>query len=156
MLKKLLTSLGVITLCSGVEIKTVEASAKDIECLAKIIYHEARGEPKIGRTVIGMVTLNRVKHKKFPNSVCSVMRQPGQYSWVKNHPSVRDQKTYTKIKSEAKTLYDNYLKKSVVPNRLSPYKNALFFRSNGSFGNLGMKYIGQIGDHKFWGLRKDV
>lgn len=140
----------------GAGVKIAEASPREIDCLAKIIYHEARGEPKKGRTAVGMVALNRVKHEQFPDTVCSVMRQPRQYSWVKNNPPIRDKETYTEIKSEAKTLYNTYLKKRATPSGMRAYQSALFFRSNGSFRNSKMRYIGQIGDHKFWSLRKDV
>ena len=53
---------------------------KDTECLASVIYHEARGEPLSGQIQVGQVVLNRVKHKSYPNSVCKVAFQPHQFS----------------------------------------------------------------------------
>lgn len=47
----------------------------EIECLALNIYHEARGEPKVGRLAVGHVVLNRVADGRFPASVCDVVRQ---------------------------------------------------------------------------------
>jgi spore germination cell wall hydrolase CwlJ-like protein len=53
-----------------------------IDCLALNIYHEARGEPLEGLLAVAAVTLNRVWHKRFPNSICEVVWQPRQFSWT--------------------------------------------------------------------------
>ncbi len=61
---------------------------EEITCLAQNIYFEARSEPVDGMLAVGHVVLNRVASKKFPNSVCKVVRQGGerrrnrcQFSW---------------------------------------------------------------------------
>ena len=60
----------------------------EIVCLAQNVYFEARGEPNRGRVGVAFVVMNRVASKKFPSSVCSVVRQGGeerlhrcQFSW---------------------------------------------------------------------------
>lgn len=60
----------------------------EITCLALNIYFEARSEPLDGMLAVGHVVLNRVAHRKFPNTVCEVVRQGGdvvrhrcQFSW---------------------------------------------------------------------------
>lgn len=55
---------------------------KEIECLAKNIYFEARGEPIEGQVAVAAVTINRVNADKFPKSICKVVHQPYQFSWV--------------------------------------------------------------------------
>jgi spore germination cell wall hydrolase CwlJ-like protein len=50
-------------------------SLVDTHCLATNIYHEARGESHIAQIAIGNVVLNRVKHEKYPNTVCGVVYQ---------------------------------------------------------------------------------
>lgn len=52
------------------------------DCFAANIYHEARGEPLIGQYLVGQVVLNRVHSTKYPNDVCSVIKQNRQFSWV--------------------------------------------------------------------------
>ena len=49
--------------------------AKQVECLAKNIYFEARNEPFAGQFAIALVTLNRVYDDTFPNTVCEVVYQ---------------------------------------------------------------------------------
>ena len=44
-------------------------------CLALNIYHEARDQTTAGQLAVAEVTLNRVEHGSFPNSVCDVGKQ---------------------------------------------------------------------------------
>lgn len=54
----------------------------EVQCLAKNIYHEARGEGIEGMVGVASVTLNRVESFHFPDSICEVVYQPFQFSWV--------------------------------------------------------------------------
>jgi len=47
----------------------------EMHCLATNIYHEARGESIAGKVAVGNVTLNRVNHIKYPNTICDVVYQ---------------------------------------------------------------------------------
>ena len=53
----------------------LENRAKQVECLAKNIYFEARNEPFAGQLAVALVTLNRVYDDTFPNTVCEVVYQ---------------------------------------------------------------------------------
>ena len=64
------------------------ALSDEITCLAQNIYFEARSEPADGMLAVGHVVLNRVASKRFPDTVCTVVRQGGdqrrhrcQFSW---------------------------------------------------------------------------
>ena len=48
-------------------------SQTEIECMAKNIYFEAAVESTAGQLAVAQVTLNRVKSKHYPNSVCEVV-----------------------------------------------------------------------------------
>lgn len=65
-----------------------ELDMKDHECLSMNIYHESRGEQAQGQIAVAQVTVNRVKHREWPSSICEVVYQPKQFSWthlIKNH-----------------------------------------------------------------------
>ena len=47
--------------------------------LAAIIYCEAGGESYETQLAVGAVVVNRVKSGRFPNSIYSVIYQPGQF-----------------------------------------------------------------------------
>lgn len=51
-------------------------------CLAQNIYFESRGEPKQGQLAVALVTINRAKNKEYPNTICGVVNQGCQFSWV--------------------------------------------------------------------------
>jgi len=48
-------------------------SQAEIECMAKNIYFEAAVESTAGQLAVAQVTLNRVKSRHYPNSVCEVV-----------------------------------------------------------------------------------
>ena len=47
----------------------------DVECLTKNIYFEAKNQSLAGQLAVGIVTLNRVAHSRWPNTVCGVVKQ---------------------------------------------------------------------------------
>ena len=56
-----------------------------VECLALNMYHEARGQGTAGLLGVTAVVFNRVKDKRFPNTICEVIEQgPTRESWKKN------------------------------------------------------------------------
>jgi spore germination cell wall hydrolase CwlJ-like protein len=55
----------------------------ELECLAQNIYHEARSESDQGQLAVAHVTLNRVSHSKFPNTICDVVKQARYSVWWK-------------------------------------------------------------------------
>jgi N-acetylmuramoyl-L-alanine amidase len=58
-------------------------SGRESECLAGAIYFESKGEPLQGQLAVAEVILNRAKSGRFPASVCGVILQPGQFSFVR-------------------------------------------------------------------------
>lgn len=68
---------------SGTSAQT-DASDRSVRLLAACIHGESRGEPYKGQVAVGAVILNRVKSSKFPNSISSVIYQPGAFDAVKD------------------------------------------------------------------------
>jgi len=70
--------------------KPIYDDFQSTECLAMNMYHEARGQGTAGMIAVSAVVLNRVNDKRFPNSVCEVVRQgPTRPSWknpTKSYP----------------------------------------------------------------------
>ena len=53
-----------------------------ISCMAKNIYFEAKSQPLVGQLAVGLVVLNRVKSKSWPNEICKVIYEgPIRESW---------------------------------------------------------------------------
>ena len=117
--------------------------AKEVTCLATVIYHEANAESEKGQIAVAHVIMNRVKSKKFPNSVCSVISHKGQFSWYYK----------TKHKYNDKTIA---IAKKVLSNRVHDLTNgASFFHSGKNpHWTKKMKLTTKIGGHKFYKINK--
>lgn len=50
-----------------------QARLAEKNCLARAIYFEARSEPEAGQIAVANVILNRVKSKRYPNTICGVV-----------------------------------------------------------------------------------
>ena len=56
--------------------------AESLACLARNVYFEARGEPLAGQYAVAEVTMNRRGWGPFRKSVCTVVHEPGAFSWT--------------------------------------------------------------------------
>lgn len=54
----------------------------DMRCLASAIYYEARGESLEGQLAVAQVILNRAENDRWPNDICAVVYQSGQFSFT--------------------------------------------------------------------------
>ena len=73
------------------ELYTME-SQPELYCLAMNIYFEARAEPQAGQYAVADVVLNRVQDRRYPDSVCAVIKEgPIRESWkTKKDPLLSD------------------------------------------------------------------
>jgi spore germination cell wall hydrolase CwlJ-like protein len=56
----------------------------DARCLATAVYYEARSESLAGQLAVAHVVLQRARSGRFPSSLCGVVTQPGQFSFVRS------------------------------------------------------------------------
>jgi hypothetical protein len=66
-----------------------DLSESDLFCMVQNVYHEARGEDALGQAAVAHVTLNRVRSPAYPDTVCGVVWQQGQFSWTEDGKSDR-------------------------------------------------------------------
>lgn len=123
---------------------------REAHCLARVIYHEARGEHEAGKLAVARVALNRVDHKEFPSTVCRVIAQQNAFPWVKAHTP-----THGPAFAEAKRLALQIMTWRANDIKWGPTKaqNALFFNTV-PFGYKRLKYSGKIGGHLFYDLKE--
>ena len=60
-------------------INTPYSLENDYHCLASNIYWESRNQSLGGKLAVGQVVLNRVEHKRFPETICEVVKQTKFY-----------------------------------------------------------------------------
>lgn len=62
-----------------------EALDDEMQCLAGAVYFEAKGESLAGQLAVARVIVNRKESGRFANSLCGVVYQRGQFSFIRNH-----------------------------------------------------------------------
>ncbi|MCR5429943.1 MAG: cell wall hydrolase [Eubacterium sp.] len=88
------------SLFTGVTADKVEAKTNkaNLRLLTSIIYSEAGNQSYAGKKAVGIVIMNRVKSKQFPNTIKGVVYQSGQFSPVRNGSLARSFRLYDRGK----------------------------------------------------------
>jgi N-acetylmuramoyl-L-alanine amidase len=120
-----------------------EEQKQQLRCLTLNIHYEARGEPDRGKIAVAMVTLNRVKSSKFPDTVCAVIKQRNQFSWYTKDKLNTEVRIDPRIKEIA---YNVYIKKKYK----DPTQGALFFHNETVPAFSWAKFQTKIGKHLFY------
>ena len=83
-----------------VMVEAPEDKSASIKCLAMNMYHEARGQGSAGLLGVSSVVMNRVRDKRFPNTICGVIYQgPTRESWKTRQTSDPNDAKFYPIKN---------------------------------------------------------
>lgn len=133
------------TLSAAVAAQDHPADAgSELHCLAVGVYFEAKGEPLSGQLAVADVILNRTTSGRFPRSVCGVLTQRGQFSFVRGGklPTPPANAQWRKAMAVAqvaqKELWD------------SPVENALYFHARYVSPRWKRARVGAVGNHIFY------
>lgn len=136
-----------------------KVSKRQVECLAKNMYFEAKNETKTGIQAVGFVTLNRVADSRFPKTICDVVYQKVdkvcQFSWVclhGNNPAITDTRKYNEIYRMADTMANASNFKHI--KKYDPTKGSLFFHATYINPGWNLKKKVVIGGHVFYTRHK--
>jgi len=133
---------------------TAQMRQRQLDCLARNIYHEAGGEPFEGKVAVAQVTINRAESGQFPSDICQVVYQKNivyervlcQFSWYCDGPSAKkpmNGPVYTESMEVAKkVLLEGF--------RLPSIKNALYFHGDYINPKWGKQPVAKIGRHIFY------
>lgn len=119
----------------------------DSFCLAKNIYHEARGEELLGKYAVAQVTINRWLKSKN-KTLCHIVLAPKQFSWT-NDKSLRWSHPEGVAWDEAKMIAKQVL---VEGYRVRGLEEARFYHAdyvNPKWSDPNEK-ITQLGNHIFY------
>ena len=110
-----------------------------IECMAKNIYHEAKSQSLAGQMAVGLVVLNRVKSKNFPDDVCKVVYEgPIRESWkTRKDPSLpKEKRKYYPIRHRCQFSWYCDGKSDDIPvYDIDVYRTALIIAQRVFFGS---------------------
>lgn len=133
---------------------TADMRQKQLDCLARNIYHEAGYEPFEGKVAVAQVTINRAESGQFPSDICQVVYQKNivyekvlcQFSWYCDQASLKkpmNGPVYTESMEVAKkVLLEGF--------RIDSIKSALYYHAD--YVNPGWKRqkVAQVGRHIFY------
>ena len=121
---------GIITMSVMIGILSVAMMAPPVvdkeqhKCLALNIYHESRSESLQGQIAVAQVTINRVAHDHWPSTICEVVYDPMQFSWVhllEDH-SASEARAWQKASIIARDV--------MIGNVEDPTHGAVFYHAN--------------------------
>lgn len=138
------------------QIYEMSLDEKELNCLAKNIYYESRGEPNEGKVAVGVVTLNRVDHPSFPDTICDVVNQKAkgkegklicQFSWT--CMKMKAPKESDPLWLESLVIAKNLLLGKYEIFQLK-YVNAYFFHNASVNPGWNLRKVARIGSHIFY------
>jgi hypothetical protein len=62
----------------------------ELECMAKVVRHEAGNQSRRGQRAVAEIMMNRVRSGRFPDTICAVAHQPGQFFNTASYNPRRD------------------------------------------------------------------
>lgn len=117
----------------------------DLACLAGAIYFESKGEPLSGQLAVADVIINRTKSGRFPSTICGVVTQAGQFSFVRGgeipHIDLK-RKAYRTALAVAQVALDQEWD--------NPAPDALYFHAKHVKPGWGRAQVASIGHHVFF------
>ena len=130
--------------------KTKATNETEVTWLAKNIYHESRGQNIKGQYAVAIVTMNRVHSGKFADSVEQVVKQPGQFSWYRNHKNhkITDKESYEIAKEVAQNVLEQ--NGSLYEEVHHKLKGAMYFHEVSVRHPEKRRIVTRIGKHIFF------
>jgi N-acetylmuramoyl-L-alanine amidase len=122
-----------------------QTSGREQECLAGAVYFESKGEPLAGQLAVAQVVLNRTTSGRFPSSVCGVVFQRSQFSFVRGNgfpPIARGSQQWKEAVGIARVAQQGLHKSEVG--------KALFFHARYVSPGWKLARVGTIGNHVFY------
>jgi N-acetylmuramoyl-L-alanine amidase len=116
----------------------------ELRCLATAVYFESKGEPLNGQLAVAQVILNRAQSGRFASTLCGVVKQPSQFSFVRRGalPAVRENAQWRDAVGVAQVAMKRLHK--------GPAADALFFHAKRVSPGWGKRPLASVGNHIFY------
>jgi len=127
------------------DLSSADLPDREAECLAGAVYFEAKGESLDGQLAVAQTILNRTRSGRFPASVCGVVMQPGQFSFIRGDafpPIKRLSRNWKTAVAIAHIARNNLWDASV--------DDALYFHARRVNPAWNLRKIAALGNHVFY------
>ena len=126
--------------------------SRDLDCLTKVAYYEARGEGVDGMKAVTQVVLNRARHPAFPNTVCAVVYQGSNRSTGCQFSFTCNGAMRGAVNRAAWNRARDVASKALSGQVYAAVGNATHFHTTGVSPRWrnSLIRVGQVGDHLFY------
>lgn len=117
----------------------------EMKCLAGTVYFESKGESLKGQLAVARVVMGRAASSRFPNSICGVVYQRKQFSFIRGGKMPRIDKSgkhWRNAVAISKIAMNDAWK--------SPVEGALFFHARYVSPGWRLKRMATIDNHIFY------
>lgn len=123
---------------------TTEVDDSELRCLATAVYFESKGEPLAGQLAVAQVVMNRAQSGRFASTLCGVVKQPSQFSFVRGgaFPAIANMAQWRNAVGVAHVAMKGLYK--------SPAANALYFHARRVSPGWGKRSVASVGNHIFY------
>jgi N-acetylmuramoyl-L-alanine amidase len=118
---------------------------RETECLAASVYFESKGEPLEGQLAVAEVVINRAESGRFAPSICKVVFQKGQFSFVRGG-------AFPKINKAGHFWREAVAIAQIAMDEAweSRASDALFFHARRVSPSWNKTRVAQLGNHIFY------
>lgn len=122
-----------------------DALDREMQCLAGTVYFESKGETLAGQLAVAKVVLARAASGRFPDTVCGVVYQRSQFSFVRGG-------TMPRINTASSSWKNAVAIAKIAVNKAwkSPVEGALFFHARRVSPGWKLQRIAAVDNHVFY------
>ena len=124
---------------------TAGALSDELECLAGTVYFESKSESLKGQLAVAKVVLARAESSRFPASVCGVVYQRSQFSFVRNGRMPRINRGHRQWRNAVAIA-----KIALNDGWESPVEGALFFHAKRVSPGWKLQRMAAVDNHIFY------
>jgi spore germination cell wall hydrolase CwlJ-like protein len=132
------------SLADAVAAQNQAVADAELRCLAVGVFFESKGEPLAGQLAVAKTIINRTKSGRFPKSICGVLTQAGQFSFVRGGtvPSAEGRAGWSTAVAVAKVAAEDLWDGAA--------DGALYFHARRVSPGWRMTKVAAIGNHVFY------
>lgn len=124
-------------------------------CLAQAMFYEARGEGLKGQVAVANVVINRATFPGyFPNSLCGVISERGQFQWYHNSRLRGKRNFHPRIDDEFVVLAKKIIITHNQGRRFDNTHGSYYFNANGKRMSPNIVRRTQVGRHTFYTFKE--
>ncbi|MBO9576516.1 MAG: cell wall hydrolase [Sphingobium sp.] len=123
----------------------VDALDDEARCLATAVFFESRSESLEGQLAVANVVIGRARSGRFADSLCGVIKQPGQFGFVRSGgrmPTPTDGAQWRTAQAIAQIALNEGWR--------NPAEGALYFHATHRATDWGRPMVTRIGGHIFY------